>query len=502
MIEQVPPTDSDVRDLEILIRAHHPLLLIQTDEPQRAEVLAAWVADRLNLPFYTWSPRGGLARSDLPEFQVKGSQQPAVCLDFVIKNEAEALYFLPHFARHLQDDEIAERATSAAQQLFNTRSALVLPVQELDMPQPLQRVSTHVQLSAPTSAQYYHFIQLILRDLQRRMPLEVDLSSEEVSQLLNQLQGLTLFEVKKVLTRVIVEAGGFHARDIGKVAEAKRDIIAHSGVLEYFAPEESLEQVAGLIHLKEWLARRKLAFTQPNQALTFGLTPPKGLLLLGVAGSGKSLCAKAIAAEWQLPLIRLDPSNLYSKYFGESEKNLHRAITTAEAMAPIVLWIDELEKVLTQGKQDESGTGARIFGTFLTWLQDKKPGVFVVATSNDISRLPPELLRKGRFDEVFFVDLPNLAVRRAIFTLHLQRRHRDPLEFDVDALAKQSAGFSGSEIEQVVVSGLYAAFARGEQLSTTILEDEIDRTVPLSVTAAEKIAALRMWAQERAVFAD
>jgi SpoVK/Ycf46/Vps4 family AAA+-type ATPase len=258
------------------------------------------------------------------------------------------------------------------------------------------------------------------------------------------------------------------------------------------------------MQLKSWLGKRKLAFAEPAKAKTFGLTPPKGILLAGVQGCGKSMCAKAIAREWGLPLIRLDPSSLYNKYFGESEKNLKRAISTAEAMAPIVLWIDEMEKAFAHGSggADDSGTSMRIFGTFLTWMQDKREGVFVVATCNDVERLPPELVRKGRFDEIFFVDLPTEQARCEILSVHLKRRSRDPAVLDVPDLAARMHGFSGAEIEQVVLSALYSAFAHGTELSHDLIADEISRTVPLYATAREKIQALRAWAAGRAVAAD
>jgi SpoVK/Ycf46/Vps4 family AAA+-type ATPase len=271
-------------------------------------------------------------------------------------------------------------------------------------------------------------------------------------------------------------------------------------VLEYFPHEHQMGDIAGLNELKEWLRKRQAAFEDPRRAKEYGLTPPKGLLLIGVQGCGKSLCAKAVASEWKLPLIRLDPSNLYNRYVGESEKNLRRAIRLAEAMAPVVLWIDEIEKSLSQEDAD-GGPAQRIFGTFLAWLQDKKENVFVIATANDISKLPPELLRKGRFDEIFFVDLPDGDARRRILEIHLRRRKRDPSKFDLVRLVELTQGFSGAEIEQAVVSALYTAFSREEELDTEAIAEEIQLTKPLSVTMAERIEGLRAWASDRAVFA-
>lgn len=503
VFHQVAPAPADLRDLEILLRAHHPLIVLDTGEVDRARVLVEWVADRMGLPLLTWDARGGLCHADLPDAPIAGSQEPVACLDHILRAKADALYFLPHFERFFDDDAVVQQLQAAAHRLFATPSAIILPGAELALPDALLRLQTTVRLSALTREQYYQFLQTLLADLQRRMPIAVRLSSDEVSLLLNQLQGLTLFEVKKILTRLIVERGSFGPQDIPKVAEAKRDIVARSGVLEYFTPAETMATVAGLENLKQWLGQRKQVFARPAEARAFGLTPPRGILLLGAPGCGKSLSAKATAAEWQLPLIRLDPSSLYSKYFGESEKNLKRAIRMAEDLAPVVLWIDELEKALSQGgKDNDSGTGARIFGTFLSWLQEKKDGVFVIATANDIDRLPPELLRKGRFDEIFFVDLPDAAARQEILSVHLRKRGRNPADFDLQTLADHLNGFSGAEIEQVVVSSLFTAFSNQEPLTDRLIVEEILRTVPLSVTAAEKVAALRAWAQTRAVPAD
>jgi SpoVK/Ycf46/Vps4 family AAA+-type ATPase len=364
----------------------------------------------------------------------------------------------------------------------------------------LDHLFTPMSLEAPSPEAYHSFVQAVLRDLANRLHIQVKLSSVDVSKLLAALHGLTFFEVQKIITQAVVEDGVLGREDIAGVLEAKRQIIERSGVLEYFPHEHQMGDVAGLRHLKSWLGKRQAAFEDPRRAREYGLTPPKGLLLIGVQGCGKSLCAKAVAAEWGLPLIRLDPSNLYNRYVGESEKNLKRAIKLAEQMAPVVLWIDEIEKALSQ-EDAEGGPAQRIFGTFLAWLQDKKESVFVIATANDISKLPPELMRKGRFDEIFFVDLPDEEARERILQIHLQKRKRDPAKFDIPRLVAGTNGFSGAELEQAVVSALYTAFSRQEELSTESLLEEIQLTKPLSVTMAERIDALRSWAKDRAVFA-
>ena len=369
------------------------------------------------------------------------------------------------------------------------------------LPAELEPLFDVVELQPPSQHAYHQFVSSVLRDLRQRMKVEVELTSEDVAVLLSHLRGLTFFEIKKIITQAVIEDGRLDRDDIEAVLDAKKKVIQRSGVLDYYPAEETLQDVAGLEALKSWLRKRKAAFVDPDRAKKFGLSPPRGLLLLGVQGCGKSLCAKAVASEWGQPLIRLDPSNLYNKFYGESERNLRRAIRTAENMAPVVLWIDEIEKAFASGGND-SGTSQRIFGTFLTWLNDKKESVFVIATANDISKLPPELLRKGRFDEIFFVDLPDARTRRAIFEVHLSRRGRAADRFDLPALAEATEGFSGAEIEQVVVSALYTAFSDGGDLDTDALLREAGATRPLSVTMAEKIDALRDWARDRAVPAD
>jgi SpoVK/Ycf46/Vps4 family AAA+-type ATPase len=255
--------------------------------------------------------------------------------------------------------------------------------------------------------------------------------------------------------------------------------------------------------LKEWLVKRRTVVTDAERAMSFGLRFPKGILLLGVPGCGKSMCAKAVATEWGLPLLKLDPANLYDKYIGDSEKNFKRALQTAERMAPVILWIDELEKAFAQGGDDaDGGVSRRVFGSFLAWLQERRGDVFVVATSNDVSRLPPEFIRKGRFDEVFFVDLPTPAVRASIFDIHLKRRSQKSADFDLQQLAAASDGFSGAEIEESVVAGLFSAFSANTPLNTSLLLAEIGKTRPLARTMTEKIDQLRSWAQDRTVMAD
>ncbi|MBD3309446.1 AAA family ATPase, partial [candidate division KSB3 bacterium] len=355
----------------------------------------------------------------------------------------------------------------------------------------------------PERIEFAELIQQIRRDLRRQMPVKIDLSHQAMHRLLDNLQGLTLIEAKKILTKAMIEDGKLAPDDIRLVIDAKKTIIEREGVLEYYAAEEDLEDIADLHGLKTWLAKRKAIITQPHQAAKLGLTFPKGILLTGIPGTGKSLCAKAVAMEWELPLLKMDPASLYTKYMGESEQNFTRAMAAAEKVAPVVLWIDEIEKAFATGDADfDGGTSQRILGTFLSWMQERQGDVFVVATSNDVTQLPPELLRKGRFDELFFVDLPDEEARKAIFEIHLTRRGHTFPQRELWQLAEAADGFSGAEIDQAIVSALYTAFAEGTEITTDLLLKEIQATHPLSETRAEDIQELRQWAADRAVSAQ
>jgi len=502
-VKRVPPSLDQVRELEVLVKAHHPLLLVQSPEDERVEGLLEHVADRLGLELFGWRPHRGLVplapRTGPP---IPGTEQPKACLDAIEERGLDALFHLPGFAPSLDGEPaLVSQLREMHRTFFTHRGALVLSGDDdaAVLPRSLESLVSVVDLAPPDDQATYRFVSELLRDLRGRTPVEVDMSSEDVAALLSHLRGLTFFEVQKVLTRAVVEDGVLDRSDLAKVLDAKKRIVDRCGVLEYSPAAERLADVAGLDALKAWLRKRRAAFHDPARASEFGLTPPKGLFLVGVQGCGKSLCAKAVAGEWSLPLLRLDPSNLYQRYFGETEKNLRRAIRTAERLAPVVLWIDEIEKAFGQGPEGDSGTSQRVFGTFLHWLAEKKESVFVLATANDVTRLPPELLRKGRFDELFFVDLPRHEVREAIFRIHLRRRGRAPEDFDLARLAERTIGFSGAEIEQVVVSALYTAFGEGREIDTATLVEEAAGTKPLSETMREQVAALREWAADRTV---
>jgi len=488
-------------DLELLMKSRQGLIVMDTVEEERVLTLLRLLADRMALPLFLWSRTRGLRR-DGNDNAVYGTTDPAQALAHVGSSNVQALYFLSGVEPLLQDGGFAERLREVAAQLSQQPGAIVLSGVALPLPEGVRRLSATVNLPAPDAAEFRRLMQRILRDMNRDASA-VQLTIEEENRLLEGLRGLTLLEAEKVLTRAIVEDGRLTADDIAHVIRAKKEIVEREGVLEYYPAEEALGEVAGLDGLKAWLAKRTHIIRSPQKAAEFGLTFPKGLLLIGVPGCGKSLSARAVAHEWRLPLLRMDPGSLYNKYIGETEKNFRRACDVAEKVAPCVLFIDEIEKAFAgNGGGDDGGVSQRVFGTFLSWLQDRKAPVFTMATANDVQRLPPELLRKGRFDEVFFVDLPDFATRREILELHLSRRNQDPARFDLDAVARAADDFSGADLEQIVVAALYSAFAAQRPLTTATLLAEVGTTRPLAHVMSEKIAALRAWARDRTVPAN
>jgi hypothetical protein len=491
-----------LKDLDLLLRSRYGLIHLDTKEEDRANALLCHLADARKLPFFTWTRTQGLVRAGIGE-GVYQTTDPVKALRHVATARIPALYHFESLLGSLQgQDLLVAQLKDAAQSLDTIDGAVVLTGDGVDLPPPLDEMAAHVTLPGPSDAEFREMLASIVRDLSARQDVEVSLTREEMTALVKNLSGLTLMEAGKILTKAIVEDGALTSKDIQVVIDAKRQIVEREGLLEYYPVETGMTAVADLKTLKEWLAKRKEVVKNPESAEEFGLAFPKGVLLLGVPGCGKSLSAKAVAAEWGLPLIKLDPSNLYNKYIGESEGNFKRAMKAAERMSPVVLWIDELEKAFASGGSEDGGVSQRILGSFLSWMQDRRGDVFVVATANDIQRLPPEFLRKGRFDEIFFVDLPDEETREEVFRIHLSSRGHDAATFDLAGLAAATEGFSGSEIEQVVVSALYTAFSTQKTLDTAALQSEIAATRPLSVTMVERMDAMREWAKERTVSAN
>ena len=495
--------NSALQELELLIRAHYALIVVETAEPERAEELVRQAASSLNLHYYYWTRSRGVRRGNQAgDAYFEDTAEPSKALQYAQQDSA-GVYLFRDLTAFLEDPVVISHMLDVVSMFEARRGALVIVGTHVKLPDALRHSATFFKLPAPSYDDYRVIVERMIREHSARMKVTVELTPQERTRLIQNLHGLTLREAEKIITRQIVEDGSLRARDIEGVVAAKRQVVQQDGLLEFYPAEHGLNQVAGLKGLKEWLVKRRTVVTDAERAVSFGLRFPKGILLLGVPGCGKSMCAKAVATEWGLPLLKLDPANLYDKYIGDSEKNFKRALQTAERMAPVILWIDELEKAFAQGGDEaDGGVSRRVFGSFLAWLQDRRGDVFVVATSNDVSKLPPEFIRKGRFDEVFFVDLPTPAVRASIFDIHLARRKQKVADFDLQMLAQASDGFSGAEIEESVVAGLFAAFSANTPLSTQLLLSEIGKTRPLARTMTEKIDQLRSWAQDRTVMAD
>jgi AAA+ superfamily predicted ATPase len=492
-----------LKELELLIRSRYCVIFIETLEEDRLTTLIKHLADHLRIPYFSWTRTKGLRREDIDsKGPVYNTTDLSLALSHIEISQFPAIYHLFNVEDYLEDKIVPSKLRDAAKQFSTNDGAIIITGPNLNIPDILKPISAIFRPPEPDIEEYRELLFHILRDLRNRDKIKFEMTGEDIDRLIYNLKGLTILEAEKILTKALIEDSRLGPEDITKVIEAKKDIVEREGVLEYYPVERSMADIADLDGLKNWLAKRRELITNPLRAKEFGLSFPKGILLLGVPGCGKSLCAKAIAMEWNLPLLKLDPANLYNKYIGESEKNFKRAMVTSEKLAPVVLWIDEIEKAFSSSEGNEDGgVSMRIFGSFLTWLQDRKGDVFVVATANEIDRLPPEFLRKGRFDEIFFVDLPNAESRKAIFEIHLRKRGQDPALFDITSLVENSEGFSGSEIEQIIISGLYSAFSAKTQLSSKILLDEISLTNPISVTMSEKIASLRDWARDKTISA-
>ncbi len=431
----------------------------------------------------------------------KGVEEPAAALRAINDWKFESRIYLLHDLGVHCRDAVVHRLL---RDLHGRAHVTVVLLDCVPLPENIRRLAVPVVVAPPTPAELEQVVRDIFVRVQQKTgrKLTASLTRRDMDVLVQTLRGLTLAEASRVVASALHADGALTAKDVPLIVEAKRNLLQNAGTLESVAVNVGVDEIAGLFNLKRWLKTRRGGMGQ--EARDFGLDHPRGILLLGVQGCGKSLCAKAVAADWNMPLLKMDPGVLYQKYIGESENRLRESLAQAEAMAPVVLWIDEIEKAFASAGSDsaDGGLSQRMFGTLLTWMQDHRSPIFLVATANNIQSLPPELMRKGRFDEVFFVDLPAGEVRRQVFSVHLKKRNRDPRKFALDALASAAEGFSGAEIEQAVIGALYAAFAEKTELADRHLLAEVKTTRPLSVLMAEKVNQLRAWAAGRCVMAD
>lgn len=497
----------DIAEVRALLQSRHPSVWIPTEDENEALEIVRAAMTGINADFYTWSAVDGLTCGIVEAGEsVPDTNTAAAALTWLGMLDRPAIAAFLDLSDHLEDPTTRRAARQLiqryAQDPSDTSSHLVLIDHAHAIHPAVAPLTTRHNISFPSAGEIEHIARSVLREINRRTPIHIEINRNTWKIVLKNLRGLRRRQIERVLHEAVAVDNKLTDNDINRILAAKRRMLSGGGMLEFVESPASLDEIGGLTRLKAWLAQREHAFTE--KASDYGLTPPRGLLLLGVQGAGKSLCAKAIATAWQRPLLRMDPGGLYDRFIGESEKKLREALQQAEAMSPIVLWIDEIEKAFASAAthSTDGGLSQRMFGALLTWMQEHKEPVFLVATANNIDALPPELLRKGRFDEIFFVDLPGEEARKLIFKIHLKKRGRDPATYDTDKLAAVSKGFSGAEIEQAVVSALHAAFAANQTLTTEGLVKAIEETNPLSVTMRERIDALRKWAKDRCVPAD
>ncbi|HLH53483.1 MAG TPA: AAA family ATPase [Verrucomicrobiae bacterium] len=492
-------------EIETLIRARYPILYVITNEELRVESLLAEIAAKRQKKMFEWTCSSGLvpAGSSIQSQRARNSstKDPAAALDLIIDQVEPAIFVFKDFHPFLSRNNvpIIRRLKDIALHLKNSFKTVVIVSPVMEVPLELEKEITVVNFPQPTREDFGSLLDKIIEDVREYKNVQIELDELGRERLLQAAMGLTLAEAENVFAKIIVKYQRLGPQHVGEVFAEKQQIIRKSGLLEYYAAEEDFFQVGGMAVLKDWLEKRAAAFT--DEAKAFGLPPPKGVLLIGVQGCGKSLCAKAISRVWQLPLLRFDMGRMFGSLVGSSEENVRRAINVAESIAPAVLWVDEIDKAFSGSQSSgmtDGGTTARVFGTFLTWLSEKTAPVFVVATANDVSQLPPELLRKGRLDEIFYIDLPSVDERVDIFRIHLAKRGRAPDNFDLSALAESSRDFSGAEIEAAVISALYDAFYTKQTLGNQHILTSLNQTVPLAKTMAEKIASQREWAVGRA----
>ena len=493
-------------ELETLVRARYPLIYIVAWEERRVETLLHSIAARRDKRLFVWTCTEGVQACDGTGQMVPAdpaARDPLQALDFVQNCREAAIFLLKDFHPYIDDTRptpgtpvVTRKLRDLARVLKESHKTLVLLSPVLRFPAELEKDITVVNYGLPSLEELDQSLNVVINSVERRSALRLGLDPQTRERVLKAAQGLTLAEAENAFARSLIVT---RRLDVDLVIAEKEQLIRRSRILEYYRAPEVFEDVGGMDELKAWLRTRALAFSA--SAREFGLPEPRGILLLGVQGGGKSLVAKAVASFWQLPLIKLDLGKVFSELVGSSEENMRAALATAESIAPAILWLDELDKGLAgvaSSHRSDAGTAARVFGSFLTWMQEKTSPVFVIATANNVGSLPPEALRKGRFDEIFFVDLPTEQERREIFAIHILKRRRDPELFDLDRLATAAAGLSGAEIEQAVIGGLYDAFEAGRDLTNADILHSLQGSIPLSQTMREEIGALRDWARTRA----
>ncbi len=485
----------DLHDLELILKQQTPIVTIASYEEPRILELVVRLAGKIRHKLYRWSVTDGLVNGAIVNQRLEPKHSdPQELLEHIRRQTEQCLYILCDFHPYFDNPTIIRLLKDIAlYQHGNT--TLLLVSHELTLPKALHRYSANVELSFPDPEEIHSIIVEEARRWQKLTGASVTTDQTTLNALKQNLQGLTHSDVRHLVRGAIVHDGAITQTDIPQVNKAKFDLMNMKGILHYEYDTAKFSDVGGLDQLKSWLDHRRSALLGTDKSMDI----PKGVMLFGVQGGGKSLAAKAIAGIYNLPLLRLDIGALYNKFYGETERNLRDTLSLADNVAPCVLWLDEMEKALAQG--DNEGISQRLLATLLTWMAERKSRVFVVATSNDITRLPPELIRKGRLDEIFFVDLPPAKVRKTIVDIHLKKRELQLPPTDIELIAKACENFTGAEIEQAIVSAVYRAKAIKERFSAQHILQAVAQTAPIAVTRSEDIAALRHWAKGRSMVA-
>ncbi len=487
-----------------LVNTAHPLVCLETDEEPRAVACVLQAGTIAGRSVFVWNALDGLRTAPPAAGQrFPNTSKPQEVISNILTSGWSGIFVLMDLCSHLAREPLLVRGLREfVQSRRSAQQTIVLIDTDTTLPDSLTRWATPVVFPMPDEEEIESILRATFQDLGRFSKLESGLKRSDLQQVVSIMRGLTANQVRLAVARALMDDNRIDAADIPRFLDIKQEMIREGGLLEYVDASLRFDDLAGLANLKRWLDLRQLGMSPRGREA--GLPPPRGILLLGVQGCGKSAACKAVASAWQLPLLRLDPGRFYDRFVGESERNMRKAIRQAEAMSPCVLWIDEIEKAFASAGAEsaDGGLSKRMFGSLLHWLQEHRSPIFCVATANDISALPPELVRKGRFDEIFFVDLPGPAQRAKVFEIHLGRRGRDVADFDMASLAAGADGFSGAEMEQAVIAAMYAAFAQNRPLATADILGELRATTPLSIVMGERVAALRAWAAERCAPAD
>ncbi|MEW6008336.1 MAG: AAA family ATPase [Candidatus Omnitrophota bacterium] len=490
-------------EVALLIKSKYPVVFFESIDEEYVINQLKQIAEDLYMEFYQWSITDGLrkGKNESSYYQTKEPiRMLTMILDLVKERDVKAgLFALKDFDKYLEDAIALRLFKDLINAIKNTKNTLVILAPEYKLPKDIEAYAAYIVGGYPDVQKIDEIIKETVEEFRRsNRKIEIDLNEKDKKKIIKVLSGLSIQQIRNVLNQCVLDDSILDIDDLGKIESFKKKIFDQEGLLEFCISEDK-NNIADFDNLKRWLSERKDSF---HLDATSPLPTPKGILLMGVHGCGKSLAIKVISRELSLPLYRLDLSKLYSKYIGETEQNLRKALKTVEKISPLCLWIDEIEKGFAASAGDiDGGVSARILGTFLTWMQERKPGCFLAATANDVYTLPPEFLRKGRFDEIFFVDLPDQKIREYLLRIHLKKRDLDSEEFDCGLLAKLTADFSGAEIEQTIISALYRASSEKKSISTEHIIEQIESTKPLSVIKREEILALRAWAKERTILA-